>query len=543
MTENIREIILDTLLVLEREEEYSHRLIKAVLDKYNYLEERDKAFFKRVAEGSLERQLELDYYLSQYSKIPVKKMRPLIRCLLRMSVYQVLYMDSVPDSAVCNEACKLAAKRGFQSLKGYVNGILRTIARQKEQLPFPDKDKEPVRFLSVKYSMPEWLVELWLDEYGWQITVTLLESLMEIHPVSLRFVSTMPEAKRKELCNRMQKQGVQLFQSKYLPYVYLLKQLGTAEGVPALPGFEEGAFTVQDVSSALAVEAAGIREGDFVIDVCAAPGGKSILAGEKAGSSRAFAQNWGDTSVQMQKEGAPQREEESRQEGKPRQEEETRQEGKPKQEEEIRQEGKPQQEEEIQQEGWIQGRVLARDISEEKVAFIEENIHRMKASNIETEVFDAARTDESLVGKADVVLLDVPCSGLGVIGKKRDIKYHMTKEKMASLSELQKQIARASARYVKPGGILLYSTCTIHREENQAMVRFFTQELDFVPVSLEDVLPDVALAQKKQIEKEMYKAGKEPAVKLTEEENDACIQFLPGYMEADGFFIAKFRRK
>ena len=508
-----------------------------------------------MTEGSLERQLELDYYLDQYSKIPVKKMRPLIRCLLRMSVYQVLYMDSVPDSAVCNEACKLAAKRGFQSLKGYVNGILRTIARQKEQLPFPDKDKEPVRFLSVKYSMPEWLVELWLDEYGWQITATLLEGLMEIHPVSLRFVSTMPEAEREELCSRMQEQGVQLSQSKYLPYVYLLKQLGTAEGVSALPGFEEGAFTVQDVSSAFAVEAAGIREGDFVIDVCAAPGGKSILAGEKAGSRKAFSQDCGNPSVQLQKEGTlqreekPQQEEVSWQEKEPQKEEKSQQEGEARQEKEPQKEEKSQPEKELQQkgkpqqEGRMQGRVLARDISEEKIAFIEENIQRMKVSNIETEVFDAAQTDESLAGKADVVLLDVPCSGLGVIGKKRDIKYHMTKEKMASLSELQKQIARASARYVKPGGILLYSTCTIHREENQAMVRFFTQELDFVPVSLEEVLPNAVLVQKKRIEKEMCKAGKEPAIKLTEEENDACIQFLPGYMEADGFFIAKFRRK
>ena len=479
MAENIREIILDTLLALEREEEYSHRLIKAVLDKYNYLEERDKAFYKRVTEGSLERQLELDYYLNQYSKIPVKKMRPLIRCLLRMSVYQVLYMDSVPDSAACNEACKLAAKRGFQSLKGYVNGILRTITRQKEQLPFPDQSKEPVRYLSVKYSMPEWLVELWLGEYGWQITATLLEGLMEIHPVSLRFVSTMSEAVREELCNRMQEQGVRLSRSPYLPYVYLLRQSGRTEGVSALPGFDDGAFTIQDVSSALAVEAAGIREGDFVMDVCAAPGGKSILAGEKVRSDKTV----------------------------------------------------------------CQGRVLARDISEEKLAFIEENILRMKATNIQTELFDAIQTDESLVGKADVVLLDVPCSGLGVIGKKRDIKYHMTKEKMAGLSELQKQIARASACYVKPGGILLYSTCTIHSEENQAMVRFFTQELGFEPVSLEETLPELVLAQKKHIEKEMRKAGKEPVVKLTGEENDACIQFLPGYMEADGFFIAKFRRK
>ena len=119
MAENTREIILDTLLALERGEEFSHKLIKAVLDKYDYLDAREKAFMKRVTEGTIERQIELDYYLNHYSSVPVRKMKPLIRCLLRMSTYQLLFMDAIPDSAVCNEACKLAAKRKFNNLKGF----------------------------------------------------------------------------------------------------------------------------------------------------------------------------------------------------------------------------------------------------------------------------------------------------------------------------------------------------------------------------------------------------------------------------------------
>ena len=126
--ENVRELVLDTLLALERKEDYSHRLIKSVLDKYDYLETKEKSFIKRVTEGTLERQPELDYYLDHYSSLPVRKMRPLIRSLMRMSVYQLLYMDAVPDSAVCNESCKLAAKRGFQNLKGFVNGVLAKFA-------------------------------------------------------------------------------------------------------------------------------------------------------------------------------------------------------------------------------------------------------------------------------------------------------------------------------------------------------------------------------------------------------------------------------
>ncbi len=466
---NTRELVLDMLLSLEREEDYSHRLMKAVLDKYDYLDSRDKAFVKRVTEGTLERQLELDYYLDSRSSLSVRKMRPLIRCLLRMSVYQLLYMDSVPDSAVCNEACKLAAKRGFRNLKGFVNGLLRTISKEKENLPLPDEEKEPVKFLSVKYSMPEWLVELWQDEYGREITETILKGLMEIHPVSLRLPSGLSDEHRNVLLSRMESAGAKLTVSRYLPYVYLL----TRGEFSSLPGFEEGLCTVQDVSSALAVEAAEIGETDFVIDVCAAPGGKSILAAEKARA----------------------------------------------------------------------GKVLARDISEEKICRTEENISRMKAENIETEVHDGTLTDEELVGKADVVLLDVPCSGLGVMGKKRDIKYRVTRERAEGLTELQKRIVRASVPYVKPGGTLVYSTCTIHRHENEDMVRFITEVLGLEPVSLTGVLPKSLLGEKKHLQNILCRAGKECGIGLTDAQREACIQLLPGYMEADGFFIARFRRK
>lgn len=474
MAENSREVVLDMLLAMEPKtegrREYSNKLVKSVLDKYDYLDAKEKAFIKRLSEGTLERQLELDYYLNHFSKLPIKKMRPLIRCLLRMSVYQLLYMDAVPDSAVCNEACKLAAKRGLGNLKGFVNGILRTIIRNKESLPLPDERKEPVKYLSVRYSMPEWLVELWTEEYGGEITAKLLEGLLKVHPVSLRFVSGMDGEEREALCRRIEDCGAKLAPAPYLAGIYLLER---GQGVNALPGFSEGRFIVQDVSSALAVEMAGIREGDFVVDVCGAPGGKSILAGEKTGT----------------------------------------------------------------------GKVLSRDISEEKTALIAENVCRMGAGNIDYEVYDAACRDESLAGKADVVLLDVPCSGLGVMGKKRDIKYHVSKEGIEELTALQRQIVDASAEYTKPGGTLLYSTCTINKDENQAMVRHIAEDLGFEPVPLEEMLPARLLSERRRLEEDMERAGKDPAMGLKEKERRACIQLLPGYMEADGFFLARFRRK
>ena len=242
----------------------------------------------------------------------------------------------------------------------------------------------------------------------------------------------------------------------------------------SLPGFASGELTVQDVSSALAVEAAGIGKDDFVIDVCAAPGGKSILAAEKA------------------------------------------------------------------------ARVLARDISEEKADLIRENIARMGTGNIEVQVFDGREFDESLQGTADVVLLDVPCSGLGVIGKKRDIKYRVTPEGLEALRELQRDIVRCAGRLVKPGGTLAYSTCTINRVENEEMVRFIASLPEFAPVSLEDRLPSGLLEQKRRLEELLEQnkgAAGETGTKLSDKEKAACIQLLPGYMESDGFFIALFCRK
>ena len=448
MAENTREIILDTLLTLEREEEFSNKLIKAVLDKYDYLDGKEKAFIKRVTEGTIERQIELDYYLDHFSSVPVRKMKPLIRCLMRMSVYQLLFMDAVPDSAVCNEACKLAMKRKFVNLKGFVNGVLRSIARSKDAMPLPEP-KDRINYLHVKYSAPKWLVEYWTDCYGDEVTEKMLEGLLKIHPVSLRFrtdkfaldmqnVSGMTgasdgserrEAWWEQCAQAILDAGVTLRKSPLLPYIYYAENV---ENVASLPGYQEGFFTVQDVSSALAVESAGIKAGDFVMDVCAAPGGKSLLAAEK------------------------------------------------------------------------NTRVLSRDVSENKVALIEENIARMGADNVELQVHDATVYDPTYAGKADVVLMDVPCSGLGVMGKKRDIKYHVSAQSLTEIVELQKQIVASCWQYVKPEGVLLYSTCTVNPKENEEMTRWITANFPF------------ALEEQKQ--------------------------FFPGIDECDGFFYARLRR-
>ncbi len=429
---NIRELILDMLLEMEKEKTYSHILMRNVLDKYDYLTAQEKAFIKRVTEGTLERRIQIDYILDSYSKVPVKKMKPLIRNLLRMSIYQILFMDGIPDSAVCNEAVKLANKRKFQSLKGFINGVLRNIARQKSEISYPDKEKNPKEYLSVWYSMPEFLISMWMEDYGREQTENMLQAMLAVRPVTVRLKETMSGEEQETLLKRIEEAGIRIRKHPYLPYAYELERL---EGVRSIPGFEEGLLTVQDVSSMLCVEDAGIKEGDFILDVCAAPGGKATHAAVKLKGS---------------------------------------------------------------------GRVLARDLTGDKTALIEENIQRQGLLNITAEVYDASVYDETLDEKADVVLADLPCSGLGIVGKKRDIKYNITAEALEELPLLQKKILSTVWQYVKPGGVLIYSTCTIHKEENERVAEWFAQNHPF------------ELIDSKQL--------------------------LPGLHETDGFFIARFKR-
>lgn len=445
---NTRELIVEILLEILEKEKYSHLVIRDVLQKYDYLDSRDKAFIKRVADGCVEWKIKIDYIINQFSKVKVERQKPLIRTILRMSVYQLMFMDNIPDSAVCNEAVKLCKKRGFQNLQGFVNGVLRNIARNKEQIEYPDREKDIVEFLSVEYSMPTWIVEKFIEEQGEEIAEKILAGFMEIEPVTIRMNENADEESVESLVNEWKKCKVEVGKHPYLSYAYCLKGI---DGVRNLPGFEDGLYTVQDVSSMLVCEAAGLKKGDKVIDVCAAPGGKAIHAAQKVGK---------------------------------------------------------------------EGIVSARDLTEYKTSYIKENIERMKIENCEVLIWDAREVREEDIGTADVVIADLPCSGLGVMGKKKDIKYRISKESLDSLVKLQREILDAVHKYVKPGGILLYSTCTINKQENEDNVTWLTENYSFETESLSAYLPDE------------LKAGE-----------DGVMQLLPGIHETDGFFIARLRKK
>ena len=268
---NERELAVDILLMVTRDGVHSHLALGEVLDKYRYLEKKSRAFITRLVQGTLERMLELDWVLDQYSKTPVKKMKPLIRCIMRSSVYQLLYMDSVPASAACNEAVKLAAKRGFSGLKGFVNGVLRSISRGKEAglIRYPDEASDPWLYLSIRYSMPRWILELWNETYDYETIRRMCEDMFAHRPTAIRIA---PGVSMEALTKELTAAGISVEQTELNDALLIsgYDYLGN------LPAFVRGDFYVQDLSCMQAMLAPRIQKGWNIIDVCGAPGGKAI---------------------------------------------------------------------------------------------------------------------------------------------------------------------------------------------------------------------------------------------------------------------------
>lgn len=423
MTDNVntRELILGILMEVTKEGGYSHQVIRAVLDKYQYLDKKERAFITRVSEGTIQTMIELDYIINQYSKVKVNKMKPVIRNILRMSVYQLKYMDAVPESAACNEAVKLARKKGFASLSGFVNGVLRNISRNLDQTAYPDETTHTMEYLSVRYSVPEWIAAQWVRDYGMEQTKALLAAFLQEAPVTIRtnLLKITPDA----LEERLKKEGVTAVRihredAPGLNYAFLITGF---DHLNALESFREGLFYVQDISSMMVAEWADPKEGDHIIDVCAAPGGKSIHLAEKMHGT---------------------------------------------------------------------GSIEARDLTDYKVGLIEENIVRHGLSNVKAARWDATVYDESARESADLVIADLPCSGLGVLRKKTDIKYRMTEEGEKELVKLQRDILNQVCSYVKAGGTLLYSTCTIDRMENEENVAWFLEKhTEYTLLRMQQIFP------------------------------------------------------
>lgn len=454
MAVNEREIVLDMFLSL-KDGKPSHIVLKDTLDNYLYLDKASRGFITRLYEGSIEKMIYLDFVINSFSKTSVKNLKPIIKILMETAVYQIFFMDRVPDSAAINEAVKLAKKRGLAGLSGFVNGVLRNIARNKENITLPDKDKEYIRYLEVKYSVPKEVTEHFIKEYGNVQAEEILEAFEKKQPIVARVNGT--RLTREELVKKLTEEDVKVSTDTVFPESLKILEL---DSLNFLESFENGDFVIQDESSQFIGKIAELPQNAKVLDICAAPGGKTLLMAEKPEAER----------------------------------------------------------------------ITACDISEKKTGLIEENINRLGIKKVITMVNDATVFNKKFEEDFDLVICDLPCSGLGVIGRKRDIKYNITGNKIKELAKLQREILENAGKYVKKGGYLIFSTCTMSKLENEENFKFISEFSGFSPVDFSDKIKDSVVR---------YKAGS----RLLSEAEKGYIRLLPGELGTDGFFISEFMRE
>ncbi|MBQ9827818.1 MAG: 16S rRNA (cytosine(967)-C(5))-methyltransferase RsmB, partial [Lachnospiraceae bacterium] len=370
---DLRSICLNGLMEIEAGKKDPSAVLSDIARKYAFLEKSERSFMVRLIKGTVEKRIMLDYVIDSYSKTPSAKMRPLIRTLLRMSVYQLYEMDNVPESAVCNEAVKLAKKNGFRQLSGFVNGVLRSISGGRDSLVFPDREKDREGYINICCSVPLYLTKMWIRELGAETALMMAEYSHRDTGLAAN-VNTL-KTDRDSLIMSLASEGAEAVPGNYWDRAVIIRDV---DRLTELSSFKNGEFFVQDESSMFVCENAGIRPGSSVLDLCAAPGGKTMHAATLTGRG---------------------------------------------------------------------GSVVSMDRDEKKLLKINENLERTGLSDIvKTEDNDASVLREDLIGGFDTVLCDVPCSGLGITGRKPDIKYNVTEETIESLVPLQRSILYNGAR-------------------------------------------------------------------------------------------------
>jgi 16S rRNA (cytosine967-C5)-methyltransferase len=372
-------------------------------------------FVRDLAYGVIRQKMYLDYVISNFVKTPISKLNSADLNIIRMGLYQLIYMNSVPDYAAVDESVELA-KKYAKGREGFVNGVLRQYQRDKDYVKLPDREEDEVKYLSIKYSYEPWIVEQVLADYGAERAEKILESGNDIPPLTLR-VNTLITS-REDLNRRLTERGVTVRSS--LKYDNMLDVSGDF----VLNGrfFMDGLFSVQDEGALECVKMLDPHPGEFVIDTCAAPGGKTMAVAEAMDNF---------------------------------------------------------------------GTVVALDVYKRKIYLITEQATRLGIKIVNAYTWDAMRTDPDLIGKADRVLCDVPCSGIGTARRKPEVKYKEWDMDMEFLPRKQRDILTASSAYVKPGGILQYSTCTILKRENNEVVNdFLRTHKDFSVVETKQLLTD-----------------------------------------------------
>lgn len=440
MAQTPRKACADILHSVYKNKAYLSEELKAVRRRADF-SAADMRFINEITTGVLKNKIRIDYVISACSSLKLKKISDYILCILEVGVYQIMFMDRVPNSAAVNECVNLTKTRSLRRSTGFVNAVLRRVA-QCDCLSYPTNRAE---YIGTYYSVPQWLTDRWIDKYGIDFTEKLCQSFLEKAPLLLR--CNLNKCTPSDLVHSLKGSGVdaQIYENNISPVDYFVK-CGSLNSLTELDAYKKGYFYVQDFAAALAVEALDPKEGQTVIDACAAPGGKTTHMAEKMKNN---------------------------------------------------------------------GKIYAFDIHEHKLGIIGENARRLGADIIETVCANSAEPIEKFIGCADAVLVDAPCSGLGILRRKPDIKFLRTEADISALAQTGYEILKNCSAYVKPGGCLVYSTCTVDDCENGSVIRRFLEEnKNFAKVPIECI----------------------------NAENDGDITLFPNLHDCDGFYICKMQR-
>ncbi|WP_026689952.1 16S rRNA (cytosine(967)-C(5))-methyltransferase RsmB [Alteribacter aurantiacus] len=444
---NVREAALDVLLKVEKNQAYSHLLLNDTI-KRNKISPKDIGLFTEIVYGTIQHKKTLDFYISPFVKKPLDKLDQWVKILLELTVYQTAYLDRIPERAAFYEAVQIAKKRGHKGISGMVNGVLRSM--QREGLPDVNEIEDPIKKLAVKTSHPEWLVERWIRQYGEKKCEEICEANL-LHPKQSARVN-QTKATLDEVLSLLQEEGVTAVPSEVIPEALIV----TNGVLSRTRVFKEGFVAIQDESSMIVAHALGAKEGEHVLDACAAPGGKSTHIAETMNNT---------------------------------------------------------------------GVIRSLDIHKQKVALIEEQAGRLDLTNIQAEKLDARRAHEKFEKESfDRILVDAPCSGLGVIKRKPDMKWTKSEDDVKRLSEIQLAILNSVWSLLKPGGTLVYSTCTIDREENDHVVATFLENEPNAQID-----PQLPNRLPKRVKPLLNEKG--------------LVQVFPSDFDTDGFFITAVTKK
>mgnify|MGYP000897546936 CR=1 FL=1 len=441
-----REEALKILIKVFEDKSYSNILIKNLGQKYTSL---DRSFITELVYGTIKYKLRIDYIISKQSNINMNKISPSILNILRMGIYQIDYLDRVPNSAAVDESVKLAKKYDNIGASKFVNGLLRNYCRRKDAISFSELKSDKTAYLSVVYSYPKWMVKAIIDDYGYEFTEDFLKYSNLAADTTIR-VNRL-KIDKETLKDKLTQNNIEVYNGRYMENSLVIKNI---PGILNIDEYKEGYFTVQDESSMLAAYILNPKPGDFVMDVCASPGTKSTYMAEIMGN---------------------------------------------------------------------RGTIISGDIHKGKLKLVDNNSKRLGIDIISTIWNDAERLNNEFVGKADKLLVDAPCSGLGIMRKKPEIRWNRTIDEIKEIQNIQKSILSSSSKYLKVGGSLVYSTCTILKDENINMIyKFLDENKNFELEGFENILP-------KGLKKEDAKKG--------------YIELFPNTDFIDGFFIAKMKRK